>query len=34
MYKLSKNGKTLRGPIAGIEPDGSVWKWHCVFERQ
>jgi len=33
-YTLSKDGKTLRGPISGKEPDGKLWKWHYVFERQ
>jgi hypothetical protein len=32
MYKLSRDGKTLRGPI--LDPDGKIWKWHYVFERQ
>jgi hypothetical protein len=34
MYKLSRDGKTLRGPILGKDPDGKIWKWHYVFERQ
>jgi hypothetical protein len=34
MYRLSKSGKTLSGPIAGVEPDGKTWKWHYVFDRQ
>jgi hypothetical protein len=33
-YTVSKDGKSLRGPLSGKDPDGKPWKWHYVFERQ
>jgi hypothetical protein len=33
-WKLSKSGKSLRGPISGLDPDGKTWAFHYVFDRQ
>jgi len=32
-FTISKDGKTMRGPLSGTEGDVH-WKYHYVFERQ
>jgi hypothetical protein len=31
--EIDKDGKTMHGPMYGLAPDGTRWKYHCVFER-
>jgi hypothetical protein len=31
--EVDKERKTLHGPMYGVAPDGTRWKYHYVFER-
>jgi hypothetical protein len=33
-FTVSKDGKTMQGTLSGKEADGTVWKYHYVFDRR
>jgi hypothetical protein len=33
-FKLSADGKTLEGPLDGVEPDGTKWNYLFVWSRR